>query len=265
MRTTARVWSAAVGVSLGILASHHGIPEKAPVLCVGIGLACVVCRRVPCAGPIGRALVSLGLAASRSGAFPVEGSEWGGAGAAAYRDALAASLEDIPQRAGALLAGLTIGDTSSVDYATVESFRRSGLAHLMAVSGSNVAMVLAAVAVTTVRLPLLVRGACGATVLCAYVVVVGPEPSVLRAAGMGATGLIAYVCGRNATSLNALGIAVTAVLALKPDLLFAIGLHLSVAATLGIVVWTRPIEEHISFLPSLLRVPIAINIRAPVA
>jgi competence protein ComEC len=164
-----------------------------------------------------------------------------------------------------LLSGLTIGDTSGVDDETAEAFRRSGLAHLVAVSGSNVAMVLAAIAIVTIKLPLPVRGGVALGALWFYVAVVGPEPSVLRAAAMGVVGLVAYVMGRQAASLNSLGIALIVVLVAKPDLLFSIGLHLSAAATLGIVVWAAPIERALRRLPALLRAPVAITLSAQIA
>lgn len=207
-------------------------------------------------------LLSVGLAALRP--VPLEDAPvtWGGEITDLYRDSLTAALAGAPDRPAALLAGLTIGDTSGIDYWTSEMFRRSGLAHLVAVSGSNVAMVLAAFAVVTTRLPLLVRGAIGAIGLVAYVGVVGPEPSVLRAAGMGLVGLVAYVSGRQAASLNSLGIAVIAVLALNPALLFSVGLQLSVAATLGIVLWARSLEQQMRFLPNIVRAPMSITLSA---
>lgn len=261
---TARIWFAAGGVALGILCSHHRLPTRGSVALVALGLASVVIPRRRMAVLAGIALVAAGLASVRS--IPVtDPTVWGGAPASAYRDSLGAALAAAPERSGALLAGLTIGDTSGIDYWTMETFRRSGLAHLVAVSGSNVAMVLAAMAVATVRLPLVVRGIFGALALGMYVAVVGPDPSVLRAAGMGVVGLVAYVYGRDAASLNSLGMAVAAVLALRPDLLFAVGLHLSAAATLGIVVWARAIEERLHRVPALLRAPIAITLAAQIA
>ena len=259
---TARVWTALSGVVAGILYSHHQLPVALPPIAIVVGLLCVGSRRRRGVRMAGIFFLCVGLAALRpvppTDDFPV----WGGRLAASYRDALAAALDAAPPRPAGLLAGLTIGDTSGIDYWTTEMFRRSGLAHLVAVSGSNVAMVLGAIAVVTTRLPLLVRGAAGAIGLLAYVAVVGPEPSVLRAAGMGFVGLIAYVSGRQAMSLNSLGIAVIVVLALNPALLFSVGLQLSVAATLGIVLWARSLETRLRRLPAVVRAPMAITLAA---
>ena len=262
---TARVWVAVVGVVSGILVGRSGVSLALAIGCATVGAVLVSCRRRPAVGLLGIVLLAGGLAAVRPPAEPEYGVTWGGAPAQGFRDSLAEGLEGAPERAAALLAGLTIGDTSGVDAATTESFRRSGLSHLVAVSGSNVAMVLAAIAVLTVRLPLMIRGGIGFAGLAMYVAVVGPEPSVLRAAAMGVVGLIAYVGGRDATSLNSLGIALIAVLGAKPELLYSIGLHLSAAATLGIVLWARGIEASLHRLPALLRAPIAITLAAQIA
>ena len=264
-RATARVWLAALGVVIGILLSRHGVSSRDALACAVVGALLVASRRRPTLGLVGIVLVASGLAAARPPAEPRFHETWGGTPAQGFRDSLAVGLEGAPDRSAALLAGLTIGDTSGVDPATTESFRRSGLSHLVAVSGSNVAMVLAAIAILTVRLPLMVRGGLALLGLAMYVIVVGPEPSVLRAAAMGVVGLIAYVAGRDAASLNSLGIALIAVLGAKPELLYSVGLHLSAAATLGIVVWSRAIERALVRIPALLRAPIAITVAAQIA
>jgi len=261
---TARVWLSVAGVAAGIFYAHHDLPSRGAVGCIALGVGSVGARRGRAVGMCGILLLAAGLSALRP-VSPDDGlTVWGGAVADTYRESLASALQGATERPRALLAGLTIGDTSNIDYWTTEMFRRSGLAHLVAVSGSNVAMVLAAIAILTVRRPLVLRGTIGAIGLVAYVAVVGPEPSVLRAAGMGLVGLIAYVCGRQATSLNALGIALVAVLTFKPELLFSVGLHLSAAATLGIVVWAQPIERRLARLPRIVSGPMSITLAAQI-
>jgi len=259
---TTRVWAAAAGVVAGVFLSHQQLPSRYPMSAFVVGLVLVGARRGRVIGICGLALLTAGLASFLPVSMRADPVVWGGDVAAGYRNALTRALEGAPDRPAALLAGLTIGDTSGIDHATTEMFRRSGLAHLVAVSGSNVAMVLAAIAVVTIRLPVTMRAVAGAIALSAYVAVVGPEPSVLRAAAMGAVGLIAYVSGRQAQSLNALGIAVISVLGLKPELLYSVGLHLSVAATLGIIVWARPIEARLQALPGIVRAPMSITLAA---
>lgn len=150
---------------------------------------------------------------------------------------------------GSLLRGLAIGDTSGVDAATEDELRRSGLAHLLAVSGSNVALLLGLVALVLRRAALVRRVLACAAALVLFVAVVGPDASVLRAAGMGVVALVAVAAGRRAEPLHALGLALVAVVALRPGIVYSAGLHLSVAATLGIVLWAGPLAERLHRLP----------------
>lgn len=166
---------------------------------------------------------------------------------------------------GALLRGLTIGDTSGIDRTTEETLRRSGLAHLLAVSGSNVALLLGVVALALRRTRLAARvGACAAA-LVLFVAVVGPDASVLRAAGMGVVALVAVAAGRRAEPLHALGLALIAVMALRPGIVYSAGLHLSVAATLGIVLWAGPFAARLHRLPRPLAVAAGATAAAQVA
>jgi len=168
--------------------------------------------------------------------------------AARLRDGLADSAAQLDADSGALLRGLTVGDTRDLDPVAVDSLRRSGLSHLVAVSGSNVAIVLAAVAAVAARLGRRLRLVASLAALIVFVAVVGPEPSVLRAAVMGALGLFALLYGRRAEPLHALPLALILVLALRPGMLFSVGLHLSAAATAGIVLWARPIADRVRAL-----------------
>ncbi|MBA2427643.1 MAG: ComEC/Rec2 family competence protein [Actinobacteria bacterium] len=185
--------------------------------------------------------------------------------AASIRQGLHTATAALQARRAALLHGLTIGETSGLDPATVETFRRAGLSHLLAVSGTNVAIVLGAVALVARRLPLAPRIALGAICLGLFVVTVGPDPSVLRAAVMGAIGLAAIAWGRRAEPLHALGLAILLLLGLRPGLVFSAGLHLSAAATAGIVLWSAPLAARLSWLPRVAAVPLAATLAAQAA
>ncbi|HEX2296626.1 MAG TPA: ComEC/Rec2 family competence protein [Actinomycetota bacterium] len=180
------------------------------------------------------------------------------------REGLAAAAAPLG-RAGGLLRGLTIGDTSGIDPATEDALRRSGLAHLLAVSGSNVALLLGAVAFALRTVPLVAKVAACAAALVLFVAVVGPDASVLRAAGMGVVALVALATGRRPEPLHALGLALVAVVALRPGIVFSTGLHLSVAATLGIVLWTGPVSAHLRRLPRAVATPFAATVAAQAA
>ncbi len=180
------------------------------------------------------------------------------------RSGLRSSAEALEARRAALLLGLTIGDTGAIDHATTEALRRSGLAHLVAVSGSNVAIVVGAVAILCVRLRLSLRVGSCALALGVFVFVTGPEPSVLRAVAMGAVGLAALAWGRRAEPLSALGAAALVVIALRPAMVYSVGLYLSVAATAGIVLWTGAISRRLR-LPRVVALPLAVTTAAQAA
>jgi competence protein ComEC len=185
--------------------------------------------------------------------------------AAEVRRGLMEATQHLEPRRAALLRGLTIGDTSGMDPALTDAFRRAGLSHLVAVSGSNVAIIIGALA-------WLVRGA-GRTLrislagvgLLLYVLVVGPEPSVLRAAAMGAIALAALLWGRRSEPLSALGLAVIVVIGIRPGMLFSIGLHLSVAATAGLVLWGAQLGDRFTSLPRPIRLVLGATLAAQLA
>ncbi|MFP5297794.1 MAG: ComEC/Rec2 family competence protein [Actinomycetota bacterium] len=164
----------------------------------------------------------------------------------------------------ALLRGLVIGDTEGFSPEQEERFRDAGLAHLVAVSGSNVAIVTGALLLAFGRLPRIARYTIAALGLAVYVVVVGPEPSVLRATTMGAIGIWAALTGRLTESFAALGLAVGVVVAMRPDLLYSVGLHLSVAATTGIILWAAPIADRIPG-PRIVALAAGVTVSAQIA
>lgn len=137
-----------------------------------------------------------------------------------------------------LLRGIVLGDTAGMDAILVEDFRISGLAHLTAVSGTNCAIVVGAVLwpLRRSRFPAPFRAVIAALALVAFVILVGPQPSVLRAAAMGAITLLALATGRVRQAIPALAAAVLVLLSLDPGLARELGFALSVAATAGIVI-----------------------------
>jgi competence protein ComEC len=141
-----------------------------------------------------------------------------------------------PRPAG-LLQGLVVGDTGAMDPVLEEDFRRAGLAHLTAVSGANVAIVLAGVLWPLRRRAVdrRVQAGVAGLALVGFVLLAGPGPSVVRAAAMGAVTLLALAAGRPRAALPALGGAVCVLLLLDPGLARDPGFALSVAATAGIV------------------------------
>ena len=181
------------------------------------------------------------------------------------RDGLGVAVSGLDGRVAALMKGLTIGDTSELAPDTLDRFRSAGLSHVLAVSGSNVAIVMGAVLVGLRSMGHRVRIVFGYAALGLFVLVVGPDPSVVRAAAMGAIALACMAYGRSAEPLAALGLAILAVVSLRPGMLFSVGMQLSAAATAGIVIFCAPIERSLRWLPPGFRTMIAATLAAQVA
>jgi competence protein ComEC len=145
---------------------------------------------------------------------------------------------DLSDRAQALVSGFLIGDTSGLDARDLDALRRSGLTHFVAVSGSNVALFLAAWWVATAFFGVgpKRRFALGVVGLGIFVVATRWESSVLRAAFMAATVLGAAAAGIAVDTWVAIGVAVGILLLVSGQLAVDVGFQLSVVATIGIMV-----------------------------
>ena len=151
-------------------------------------------------------------------------------------------------RTGAtLLPGLVLGDTRAQSEQLVEDLRISGLSHLTAVSGANVAIVLGAVLWMLQRTTLRrrYRYAVLSAVLLVFVAVVQPQPSVMRAAVMGAIAVYALATGSVKHSASALWLSVVLLLLLDPFMAWQYGFGLSVAATAGLIVLQPLMAERL--------------------
>jgi competence protein ComEC len=141
----------------------------------------------------------------------------------------------------ALLAGFLIGDTSGVEESDLEAMRRSGLAHFVAVSGSNIALLLGLLAVVTGPLGWTPRrrAIVGLLALPVYAAATRFEPSVLRASVMAGLVLIGRLMGVLLEAWQLLALAVTLLLVSRPELSASVGFQLSVAATGGVLAGGR--------------------------
>ncbi len=133
----------------------------------------------------------------------------------------------------ALLTGLVYGDDRQQSDEVTQQFRGSGLSHLLAVSGQNVAFVLLIFAPLLTRVSLLNRLIAGFVVLFAFGALTRWEPSVLRAEAMAGAVLIGSYLGRPVSLVRALGLGTTAALLVDPFLIGSIGFLLSVGACCG--------------------------------
>ena len=157
--------------------------------------------------------------------------------ARAGRAAVRSAASHLPPRDAGLLLGITIGDTNGLDPDIDLDFRAAGLSHLVAVSGANLAMVMAAVGLALRVVGAGRRTGVLAMGLCAlgFMAVARFEPSVLRAGVMTAVALAGVAVGARREAMAALAVTVFACLVYDPFLIHSPGFQLSTLATWGIL------------------------------
>ena len=155
--------------------------------------------------------------------------------------------------AGALIPGMVIGDTTKQSVEFKNEMRRSGLTHLVAVSGANFAIVSAFVlwGMQFIFRKVNYRLIATAIALSGFIALVRPSPSVLRAAAMAAVLLFAYGTRQGRDPLPALGFAIAAVVIADPFQSRDPGFALSVLATAGLLLIAPKIK------PKFLAPPLA--------
>jgi competence protein ComEC len=164
-------------------------------------------------------------------------ASWWQRAAAGLRSGLHDLCLTLPEEPAGLLPGLVLGDTSALSPRVEQEFVTAGLAHLTAVSGGNLAVACGAVLLLLKVLRLGPRLSAVAAGLClaGFLVLVGPEPSVLRAGMMAAVALLALALGRRGSALPALAFAVGVLVVADPAMATDFGFALSVSATAGLV------------------------------
>ena len=169
--------------------------------------------------------------------------------------------------AAGLAVGLVTGDVSLLPTADVENMNATGLSHLTAVSGSNVAIVLAG-ALMLARASGLrgsVRRALLLGVMAWFAVLTRLEPSVLRASLMAAVVLLAQSRGQRTEPIHALSAATLLLILVDPFLARSLGLLLSVTATAGLLLVAPLVARRLGGLPAVVRVLVATSIGAQLA
>jgi competence protein ComEC len=163
----------------------------------------------------------------------------------------------------AVADGVLLGGNDGLSTETRDAFRASGLGHLLAVSGQNVVLLVAAILVVcgclgVARAPALGL-AIGATVL--YVLVVGPGASVVRAGITGVVVAVAWLANRPVARWHVLAVAAAGCLWLDPWAVLEPGFELSFAAVVAIFVAAPRIRGWLegTSCPARLREPLAVS------
>jgi competence protein ComEC len=166
---------------------------------------------------------------------------------------------------GVLLSAMVMGGRSvDVPYSVRETFRTVGLSHLLAASGAHVALLLGVVMALTRRSSVRWQVSLGLGTLLLFVGLAGLQPSVLRAALMGAAALVATLLERRTKPFNVLLVTATLLLIVNPIWIRDIGFQLSFLATLGLLITVPVLNQWLDWLPKALipwfAVPIAAHL-----
>jgi competence protein ComEC len=187
---------------------------------------------------------------------------------ARVRAAVRESVSRLPPDRRTLVPALVDGDETGLDPALADDFRTTGLTHLLAVSGTNLTLVVgfALVVARWCR----VRGrwlyVVGAAGIVGFVLLARAEPSVLRAATMGTVALVGMGANGADRGLRALGVATIVLLLVDPMLASAVGFGLSVLATAGILLLAPAWRDALCrWLPRWLAEAIAVPAAAQLA
>jgi len=142
-----------------------------------------------------------------------------------------------------LLSGILLGRDQGISRDLQNAFQLTGMTHIIAISGFNITILAGLFSSIFTRLLGHRSGAVAAVIgISAYTLMVGAEAAVVRAAIIGTLGVLGGVFGRRQNGLNSLGLAVLGMVVFDPLFLWDIGFQLSVAATLGLILYTQPLE-----------------------
>jgi competence protein ComEC len=164
----------------------------------------------------------------------------------------------------AVIAGIILGEDEGIAPELRASFRASGLYHLLAVSGQNVAYVVAGaiLAAWLVGLPRVVGEAGALVAIAAYVLAVGWQPSVVRAGVAGALASLAWLCARGRDRWYFLLLGALVLLAWSPYSVLDAGFQLSFAAVAAIFVLVPRLDARLEGYPVPARLAPVITVSA---
>lgn len=177
----------------------------------------------------------------------------------------------LPEPHATIAVGVLLGVKSSLPEWTQNDFKNSGLQHLLVVSGSNVAIVLSLVALLLARFGrrAVFLGSLGS--LCFFVLLVGMDAPVLRAAVMGGVVGIAAALGRFSDARTLILLSAGIIGIIQPTIVRDdVGFHLSFLATVGIVLGTPILLHYFSLFSSkkwwaILSLILAVSLAAQIA
>ncbi|MFH1415959.1 MAG: ComEC/Rec2 family competence protein [Elusimicrobiota bacterium] len=166
----------------------------------------------------------------------------------------------IPEKEAGILSGILTGNPGSVSENALEKFRRSGVMHLLAVSGLHVALILYAIFFPLAALGFRKDRAffVSLVIMYLYVCVTGARPSAMRASVMLTMLVAGDMLGGRGNVYNSLCIAAVIILGAEPGLLFTAGFGLSFLAVFGIIYLAPQMYKYLGR-------PLAVSVSAVLA
>ena len=143
---------------------------------------------------------------------------------------------------------MVLGDDEAVDEGAIEDFRRSGLLHILAVSGENVVLLCSmwSFALLLLGVPRTARLVVLLPIIAAYVVVTGASPSIMRAGVAGCITCLAALVSRPSDGWLLWLMPAAALLTLNPYTLLDVSFQLSFAAVAGLLLLSRPLHRGLA-------------------
>lgn len=184
------------------------------------------------------------------------------------RERFVAAASGLPEPGAGLLPGLAVGDTRAVSDELDAAMKTGSLSHLTAVSGANCALVvgIAFGLAAACRARRIVRVIAALVALGGFVLLVTPEPSVLRAAAMASISMLAVLLGRAGAGFAVLAAAVIVLLVADPWLATSYGFVLSAVATGALVLLVPPLARGLSrWIPGPLALAVVVPLSAQLA
>ena len=163
-----------------------------------------------------------------------------------------------------VLEAMVLGDQQAVPAGSVDDMRRSGLLHILAVSGENVVLLctMGSFVLTLARVRRDLRSFILIPSVILYVVVTGATPSIVRAGVSGVVALLAGLSSRASDGWFLWLVPAAFMLTRSPAVLFDVSFQLSFAAVAGLLLLARPLTHALAVLPRWLGEPAAITTAA---
>ena len=155
--------------------------------------------------------------------------------------------EILPYESSSFLTGILIGERKDISEEITESFSKSSLSHILAISGTHITYIILGITfmLTKSRIPRKARNFITILALLLFMLITGFSPSVVRACIMGILMVLAKIVHKKSDILNSIAISLIIILIYNPFLIRDVSLILSYLGTIGITNLNKPISNFL--------------------